>query len=54
MHERIPPVDKDSAETRLLRAIYGVCADCDHLALEHYDGDDYGSTHHCKECDNAN
>lgn len=48
---RIPPLNVNDPETRLLRAIYGYCPDCDHERESHYDGPDDGQTHHCRECE---
>lgn len=48
-----PPLDPGNPGTRLLRVIFGACPDCDHDEESHHDGNDYGSTHHCRECEGA-
>jgi hypothetical protein len=42
----VPPPDPDSPETRLLRAIFGLCPECERTDPHYHDGYRYGDGEH--------
>lgn len=46
----MPSADPNNPELRLLRAIFGMCSDCDHPDPSHHETDDDYVIHCCSEC----